>query len=47
MAASSPEAAAESPSLARTTAQAPRFRGPGGGLSSRLRKHRERLPVTA
>ena len=26
---------------------APRFRGPGGGFSSRLRKHREWLPVIA
>jgi len=30
-----PEAVAESPNFARTTAQAPRFRGPGGGFSSR------------
>jgi hypothetical protein len=42
-----PWAVAESPSLARTTAHAPRFRGPGGGFSSRMRKHWERLPVIA
>ena len=35
-----PETAAERQELALTTAQAPRFRGPGGGFGSRLRKHR-------
>jgi hypothetical protein len=42
-----PQDVAESPSLARTTAQAPRLRGPGGSFSSRLRQHRERRAVTA
>ena len=42
-----PEAVAERQEFARTTAQATRFRGSGGGFSSRLRRHRERLPVTA
>jgi len=42
-----PQDVAESPSLARTTAQAPWFRGSGGGFTSRWRKHRERLPVIA
>jgi len=40
-----PEAVAESPNLARTTAQATRFRGPGEGLSDRITVCRERLPV--
>ena len=42
-----PQDVAESPSLARTTAQAPWLRGSGGGFTSQLRRHRERLPVTA
>jgi hypothetical protein len=42
-----PEAVAERQESARTMAQAPWLRGSGGGLSSQLRKHRERHPVIA
>ena len=35
-----PQDVAESPNLARATAQAPRLKGTGGGFSSQLRKHR-------
>ena len=45
-----PQDVAESPNLARTTAQAPwsNAQGPPGGyFSGQLRKHRGRHPVTA